>query len=916
MSAADAYTPGGKMPLDDLMAKLSRAIGQGPHWVAGGNRLPGTYLGNLAAGIKYDRAFAGLLAYGRSLPPTLQPITRILQVLEAKRRQTQNLTNIHKVYLDAVRLLITVSDDKAVEMLRASAREASHLKGPDVTALHKLVLEAKHAHPPSRESLEHYFDQFITPVDPGEPEILKQAFQRMVEYYHPAPQDGGPAPPPVVDHEGAATGPEPHGDRAGAGGGLVVPGYNYVGPGNPLDNGPPQGPVDEAAKRHDERYDEMLKHGDMPYLHGHGADGMMGKEIAEAEAEGKLTGAVDAVLGNAIRGLWEAKEVANQVADVQLSQVLPPNPPSGSLEPGSLDGEPHSKKPKTSSPDPAPPEQQPAPAVETMTDAAGGGGGVKIKAQWVGGTSFSDSSIVTSHTRVGVLADRGGYVPIHQKGSHDSALQPLLGMKTPYSYIDLNAFSVHLTPRDFQQLIDEYSEIRPKSLTVSLSAIVVKDVSTTSTGTTVSDSGSGGLMAFADDGYEYPYVLGHNQDTLPGHLPGEHYVLPQYGYVTRGREYDTGTDIEVISNHQTELYFLEHHDADCVGTGDTWSHTYDFPSDLPWRKLTTPAQSLYGRHNPVQQSRMAIMTGVDANGVGKWKRPTGMDIGQLPLNYIPGPAIMTPTDQQMKNVNFTAPIAMGNPETGDKYSLAPLVHQPWSLSVDRATAGSVSTKVQSGIGAMAYTGRTHEESYAQYNHETDGSVSKPSLVIQTEGELSAPHLGGAFFVPGHKKVSGQGQSAVFQATMFQEPVFPLLPGAVWDPNPLTYDCQIWTKIPNTECHFFAQYPLLGGWGMTTPPPMIFLRLRQQPGPPDNGAYKVTKSNLNQYAVFNLHYSMEFEVRRRKRSRRHNPEKPAPFPVTDTGRAPYLMANSASDTQTTVYEVPQNQWVARNYSRLL
>lgn len=44
-------------------------------------------------------------------------------------------------------------------------------------------------------------------------------------------------------------------------------GYNYLGPGNPLDNGEPLNPADEAAKKHDQSYNQHLEAGENPYTH-------------------------------------------------------------------------------------------------------------------------------------------------------------------------------------------------------------------------------------------------------------------------------------------------------------------------------------------------------------------------------------------------------------------------------------------------------------------------------------------------------------------------------------------------------------------------------------------------------------------------------------------------------------------------
>ncbi|VTD95897.1 Parvovirus coat protein VP2 [Streptococcus pneumoniae] len=196
------------------------------------------------------------------------------------------------------------------------------------------------------------------------------------------------------------------------------------------------------------------------------------------------------------------------------------------------------------------------------------------------------------------------------------------------------------------------------------------------------------------------------------------------------------------------------------------------------------------------------MTGVDQDGKAVWKRPKGTDVGRLPLNHVPGPSLMMPTDTQLRNITFRTPVAIGNPQTSDRFSINPLVHQPWSVRTEDADSGNYT--VHNYLGGVAYTRRLHEESYAGHQEERDGKVVNPSRVVQTDTDLAAPHVGHTFFVPGHLRIAGEAQNTVYSAKMYQEPVFPLFPGAVWNPNPLSYDCQIWTKIPDTECHFFAQ----------------------------------------------------------------------------------------------------------------
>lgn len=723
--------------------------------------------------------------------------------------------------------------------------------------------------------------------------------------------------------------------------GLTLPGYNYVGPGNPLDNGPPQGPVDEAAKHHDERYEELLSHGDIPYLKGHGADELMTKELISAEEDGKISNPVDSVVSNAARALWEGKKVVNQALDPLISQVLPVDPPqsSGELpnqEAGNLDrdsfpeGGPSPKKARIGDspfdvelPSPEPARTAPVPSTPATAMAASanagpvetrGAGGVRIKAEWLGGTEFTESTIVTRHTRISLITDRGGYVPIYQDGVSSLSQLPAIGMKTPYSYIDVNALSSHFTPRDFQQLIDEYQDIRPKALRIKITGLVIKDVSRVNGTTTVTDSPSGVLNVFADEEYEYPYVMGHNQDTIPGHLPGEHYVLPQYAYFSRGLVLEGSTSRKIIDDHNTSLYFLEHHDAECLNTGEIWSHEYTFPDSLPKRKLSTPAQSFFARHNPLISSRMAVMTGVDNDGVAKWERHNGMQIGFLPQNHIPGPSVNLPIEGQIHKAQWNRAVAIGDAETDFRYNVCPLVNQPLN-TIHWDDKGNQILK--NSVGSYAYTRRRHEESYEGYPEEQGGIVKNPSIPLVPSDNVIGITPGDSFLVPGKEAVDSSLEpgNINYNSKLYALPIMPLLPGACWNPTPLSYDVQIWCKTPDTECKFFEQFPLMGGWSVENPPPMIFVRLRVQPGPPPEGAHTVSGDSLGQYAFFNLHYEMEWEVTRRTRTKRHNPEKPAAYPVTVSGRAPYTLSKLPSET-TAKYEVPQHQWMAYNFSKLL
>ena len=54
--------------------------------------------------------------------------------------------------------------------------------------------------------------------------------------------------------------------------GWTAPGYNYMGPGNPLDNGPPVNQNDYASMIHDRKYQKILDNKDNPYFKWSDAD--------------------------------------------------------------------------------------------------------------------------------------------------------------------------------------------------------------------------------------------------------------------------------------------------------------------------------------------------------------------------------------------------------------------------------------------------------------------------------------------------------------------------------------------------------------------------------------------------------------------------------------------------------------------
>lgn len=84
--------------------------------------------------------------------------------------------------------------------------------------------------------------------------------------------------------------------------GYTLPGYNYLGPGNDLHNGPPTALSDQVAREHDFEYTDIVNQGNDPYWNWNGDDqtainefgydygGVLGKLSFNAKKAAKATG--------------------------------------------------------------------------------------------------------------------------------------------------------------------------------------------------------------------------------------------------------------------------------------------------------------------------------------------------------------------------------------------------------------------------------------------------------------------------------------------------------------------------------------------------------------------------------------------------------------------------------------------------
>lgn len=287
-----------------------------------------------------------------------------------------------------------------------------------------------------------------------------------------------------------------------------------------------------------------------------------------------------------------------------------------------------------------------------------------------------------------ILSPKTDYKPLFldaDTSKFDS--EPGMGFLTPWQYFDFNCYMNHFTPSDWQELGRRYDSIRPKSLTISVENVVIKDVHQTNNETNVHDSGTGGIMIFEDSEYTFPYVIGHAQEGNPGALSIQWYNPPQYAYFTGFNpiawDHASGTTkYRVHPSADTEFFVLEEHAAQILRSGDGTSFAYEFPSLEP-KRLGSRMGTLNLRHNPVLPSRLAIYLGQDGSDAPTFYQPQGTDLDIFPQGFIPGPRPCLPVSTQLRassDFDEMSAIAYGDPTSNNRHSLMPFTRQATTIS--------------------------------------------------------------------------------------------------------------------------------------------------------------------------------------------------------------------------------------------
>ncbi len=152
------------------------------------------------------------------------------------------------------------------------------------------------------------------------------------------------------------------------------------------------------------------------------------------------------------------------------------------------------------------------------------------------------------------------------------------GFSTPWNYIDFNQYSVHFSPRDWQQLVNNYSRWRPRAVHVKIFNLQVIQKTVTDSGTQYSNDLTGTIQIFADQEGRYPRLLYPNQTTLMGPFPSNIYYLPQYAYMTSmfNSGGPTVSSWWGFPTRESAFYCLDESPSQMLRTGNEWETTLSF----------------------------------------------------------------------------------------------------------------------------------------------------------------------------------------------------------------------------------------------------------------------------------------------------------------------------------------------------
>nr|ASC49312.1 VP1 [Dromedary camel bocaparvovirus 1] len=615
--------------------------------------------------------------------------------------------------------------------------------------------------------------------------------------------------------------------------GILFPGYNYLGPFNPLDNGEPVNKADEAAKRHDLAYNQYLNKGLNPYLKFNKADQQLIDDLSnDSSLGGKFARGVFSVKRALAPSLNEKQLAPGRSAEQKQARKLYFARSNKGAKRQRLN--PPTDKP-TSNPDnpnmeaEQPMEEEAAPQEAAAGSRAGAGGGPAnagtggvgmSTGQWIGGGIITPNRFVTRNTRQWWCDIKNE----HKYKRYDAGTGArFYGFSTPCPYFNFNQYNGHFSPKEWQTLLNIAKRFRPVRMTVKVYNIQIKQIVTNAANETLFQNDlTAGLHIFCDGEHAFPYTQNPwDTGTMP-ELPTEPWELKQYAYITCPYEAidDSGSSGNAFEEDylaQEPFYMLEQADHMIVRTGEAVEFHHEF--NCGWvdntRSAQTPASMSMNPEILSKECFRVTYGGADHNILAKRNQKTGYWKG--------GPG-------KTRNQTALGPNSSTDYAISSEYSY--YEQQNMNQSGDQA-------KIETGIAVGPPTG-----ALAAMNE-------KDKVWFCPKDHPSTDHA-----MPIHPAGTGTRNNLTFftlengQLSM-QNPVW-MMPNQAWDSINITRYNPIWVKTPRVDRMTMVD-TRDGTLPMSHPPGTIYLKLANIPVPSTH-----PESYLNVYATGNVSVEIEWE----------------------------------------------------------
>ena len=623
--------------------------------------------------------------------------------------------------------------------------------------------------------------------------------------------------------------------------GVLFPGYNYLGPFNPLENGDPVNKADEAAKKHDQAYNNYINKGLNPYLKfNKGDQDFIDSLQSDSSVGGNFARAVFHIKKQIAPALNEPKDTGEPPAkkDKRAGNKrhlyfarLNKGAKKAKADPNNMDGDMGDNEQGAGE----------APAAEGGARAAGGPGGggggggpsgnhgVGISTGgWIGGSILGKNRIITRNTRQWVCTIKDGHkYKQYTQWNQGNTNVKMQGYTTPWNMFNFNQYSSHFNPNEWQWLVNRAARFRPVRMEVKIYNLQIKQESTQDATAQYTNDLTAGLHVLCDGEHAFPWTqLPWDQGCMP-ELPHDVWTLQQYAYITVAPHTQDSTDNgnELNIRGGVPMYLLEETDHAVIRTGEsiTFHHTFDCGWVDNTRSSVMPQAACI---NPLVNSRM----------VGVWLNSTnnGTNEGQLRPYQKHGP--WWPGPGYRDNRNTSEGGTQGNTVLGPYIS----VWKPDGIVYDNS-------HVRSGVPTGPYTG-------GQSGDITTGNSNNNANHFRfTPGDGPGGANNHNYFIRRSSIQTGTRDQALYKATgQSTEEVknVYMMPNQMWDSAPINRYNPIWVKVPRVDRHTLLDTED-GTLPMTHPPGTIYVKLANIPTPNGTG-------HLNIYATGQVSCEIEWE----------------------------------------------------------